>query len=50
MSDKKEEKKENGKSGSHSDNDLSKVQKVMKDNNIPLFFSNEEENETEDSE
>jgi len=40
--------RENGGSGTHTDNNLSRVQKVMKDNDIPFFYSDkDEENEDE---
>lgn len=41
MSEKNEEKE----SGSHKDNDLSHVQKVMKDNDIPVFYSIDKDDE-----
>lgn len=34
-------------SGTHSNNDLSRVQKIMKDNNLPTFHSEEDDDETE---
>jgi hypothetical protein len=49
MSEEKEEEKETGKSGSHTDNDLSEVQEIMRDNDIPFYHSKEEEdNDDED--
>lgn len=45
---KKGEKEKCGKMGSHKDNDLSRVQKVMKDNNLPIFYSEQEDDEPED--
>jgi len=38
------------KKGAHSDNNLSRVQQIMKDNNIPFFYSKEEDDESEDRE
>jgi len=38
------------KKGAHSDNNLSKVQQIMKDNDIPFYHSNEEDDEAEDGE
>lgn len=43
---KKEEKER--ESGSLSDNNFSQVQKIIKDNNLPTFYSTEEEDEEDD--
>lgn len=46
-----DEEKKNGERGTHSDNDLTRVQKIMKDNNLPFYHSKtkdeDEDNETE---
>lgn len=42
-----EEEKEK-RTGSHKDNDLSHTQKVMKDNDIPFFYSEDDDDKTED--
>jgi hypothetical protein len=34
-----EEGKNDGESGTHQDNDLSRVQKIMKDNDLPIYRS-----------
>lgn len=47
MTEKEEKESEKGKSGSHKDNDLSRVQKVMKDNDLPFFYSSND-NDGED--
>jgi len=38
------------KKGAHSDNDLTEVQEIMKDNDIPFYHSIEEDNESENRE
>jgi len=38
------------KKGAHSDNDLTEVQEIMKDNDIPFYHSKEEDDEAEDRE
>lgn len=44
------EEKKGEKSGSHSDNDLSKTQKIMKDNDLPFYHSKEQEDDDEQEE
>lgn len=36
---------EEKKSGKHEDNDLDRVQQIMKDNDIPSFYTNGEDDE-----
>jgi len=43
-----EKEKKEGESGSHEDNDFSRVQKVMKDNDIPFYNTAGDDNEDDE--
>jgi hypothetical protein len=43
-------KEESGGSGTHTDNDLTEVQEIMEDNDLPTFYSTEKEDEDDDDE
>ena len=43
-----QEKKEEEKKGAHSDNNLSKVHQVMKDNDLPFYHSTEKTQDEEE--
>jgi len=40
-------KEESGGSGTHTDNDLTEVQEIMRDNDLPFYHSREEEEDDE---
>jgi hypothetical protein len=46
-----EEEKRGGERGTHTDNDLSEVQEIMRDNDLPFYnTSNDKDEEEDDSE
>jgi hypothetical protein len=43
-----EEEKKGGERGTHTDNELTEVQEIMRDNDLPVYNTNKENKEGED--
>lgn len=48
MSEEQKEEEEGDRKGAHSDNNLSKVHQVMKDNDLPFYHSTEKSQDKEE--